>query len=423
MHGRLFSHCRLTIFYLREQTNMTVGSNHYRLLMIAPQPWFQPRGTPFSVLHRIKALTSLGHHVDLATYHVGRDVPMENLRIVRAAKLGWIRNVKIGPSKAKIFLDLALYARARQLLKKNHYDLLHTHEEAGFFGVGLARRFKLPHLYDMHSSLPQQLSNFKFTRSKFLISFFEYLEKRTIQSAGAVITICPELQNYVAERFQRTTSVLIENVADNNLIFPADIDYQEHIKKELGLNQEKIVLYYGTLEPYQGLSLLIESAVTVLSASRQPIRFVVVGGQDDQIRNYQHQAQEHGVADHFSFTGFVQPERIPSYIDLAEMLVSTRMSGTNSPLKIYSYLRSGKPIVATDHVTHTQILTPQVAVLAAPCPRAFADGIMWVLDHPDEAGTLAAAAGQLAERNYSYQDYLRKTQWIVEQAVQNGRRT
>jgi glycosyltransferase involved in cell wall biosynthesis len=274
----------------------------------------------------------------------------------------------------------------------------------------------------MHSSLPQQLANFKFTRSKSLTSFFEYLEKRTIQSAGAVITICPELQNYVTERFPQTTSVLIENVADNNLVFPADRDYQEAIKNELGLQQEKIVLYYGTLEPYQGISLLIESAVDVLRAYGRPLRFVVVGGQDDQVQAYQRQAQEHGVADHFSFTGFVQPERIPSYIDLADMLVSTRMSGTNSPLKIYSYLRSGKPIVATDHVTHTQILTPQVAVLAAPSPREFAEGIVWVLDHADEAGAMAVAAGRLAERNYSYQDYLRKTQWIVEQAVLNGRR-
>jgi hypothetical protein len=37
------------------------------ILMIAPEPFFEPRGTPFSEYHRIKALLALGHTVDLVT--------------------------------------------------------------------------------------------------------------------------------------------------------------------------------------------------------------------------------------------------------------------------------------------------------------------------------------------------------------------
>ena len=44
------------------------------ILMIAPEPFFEPRGTPFSQYHRIRALTSLVHTVDLATYPFGRNV-------------------------------------------------------------------------------------------------------------------------------------------------------------------------------------------------------------------------------------------------------------------------------------------------------------------------------------------------------------
>ncbi len=413
---------RASFYPYREMSSMTAASNRFRLLMIAPQPWFQPRGTPFSVLHRIKALTTLGHQVDLATYHVGQDVPMERLRIFRAARVPGVRRVRIGPSKTKVALDLALYLRARGLLKKNQYDLLHTHEEAGFFGVGLARRWKLPHLYDMHSSLPQQLSNFKYSRSKALLSLFTRLEERTIRSAGAVITICPELQSYVSERYPHVTSLLIENVADNQIVFPAEPGLQEKIRSELRLNGEKIVLYYGTLEPYQGIDLLIESAAHALRSSPRPLRFVVVGGQEEQVRRYQQQARAAGVDGSFSFTGFVPPQAIPSYVALADVLVSTRQSGTNSPLKIYSYLRSGKPIVATDHVTHTQILTSEVAVLAAPTAEAFSRAVLWTLDHPEQAAAMTSAAGRLAEEKYRYQEYLDKVQWIVEQAVHNGPR-
>ena len=55
-----------------------------RILMLAPEPFFEPRGTPFSEYHRIKALVEQGHHVDLVTYPIGADVDLPNLRIIRS---------------------------------------------------------------------------------------------------------------------------------------------------------------------------------------------------------------------------------------------------------------------------------------------------------------------------------------------------
>src|SRR2546427_11903202 len=54
--------------------------------MIAPEPFFEPRGTPFSEFHRIRALTDLGHQVDLVTYPFGEDVTMPGLRLFRCLR-------------------------------------------------------------------------------------------------------------------------------------------------------------------------------------------------------------------------------------------------------------------------------------------------------------------------------------------------
>ena len=54
--------------------------------MIAPEPFFEPRGTPFSEFHRIRALTDLGHQVDLVTYPFGRDIAMPGLRVFRSLR-------------------------------------------------------------------------------------------------------------------------------------------------------------------------------------------------------------------------------------------------------------------------------------------------------------------------------------------------
>lgn len=395
----------------------TDDSEKLRILMIAPQPWFQPRGTPFSVLHRIKALSLLGHKIDLVTYHIGQDVPIDGLTIHRAKKVPFINNIKIGPSAPKIFLDIALYRKAVELLKKNTYDYLHTHEEAAFFGIPLAKKYNLPHLYDMHSSLPQQLGNFKFSKSKALIGLFEKLERNTIEKSAGVITICPELQDYVEKHFPDQTSILIENVADNSIVFPPTDSKEQEIKQQYSLNGEKIVLYYGTFEAYQGIDMFIESAAELTKKRPDDVRFLMVGGSDRQVDLYKSQAKKLGVDNKFTFTGFVQPDEIPSFISLSDVLVSPRLKGTNSPLKIYSYLRSGKPIVATRHITHTQILSDSVSVLAEPNPTDFADGILSILDDQDKQRQLVQAAQQLADQHYSYDDYLQKTTWIVERVM------
>src|SRR5687768_10958441 len=182
-----------------------------RILMLAPQPFFEPRGTPFSEYHRIKALTELGHHVDLVTYPFGADVDLPNLRIIRSARPPFLSGVGIGPSAAKLALDALLVVTAVRQARREKYDAIHSHEEAGLLGVMLARRLGIPHLYDMHSSLPQQLTNFKFARSRLLRRAFEVMEDKTVFGSDVVITICRDLHEHVQAMGAGERSVLIEN--------------------------------------------------------------------------------------------------------------------------------------------------------------------------------------------------------------------
>src|SRR3954469_15775744 len=165
-----------------------VGKSHnVRILMIAPEPFFEPRGTPFSEFHRIRALTALGHEVDLVTYPFGENVSMPGLRVFRCMRPPLVDHVKIGPSLAKIPLDalLALTALRRALAAR--YDAIHSHEEGGVIGAALAAVLRVPHLYDMHSSLPQQLSNFAFSGSRTMKRVFLAIERFMIRRSRVVI--------------------------------------------------------------------------------------------------------------------------------------------------------------------------------------------------------------------------------------------
>ena len=382
-----------------------------KILMIAPQPFFQPRGTPISVLHRLNTLSKLGHEIDLVTYHLGQTIPFENVTYHRIPKVPFVKKIKVGPSKTKIIVDLFVIFKVLKLLFLNKYDVIHSHEEAGFFGAWFASLFGMMHLYDMHSSLPQQLTNFKFTKLKVLIDFFELLERKTIENSDALITICPELFNYVNELYPEKKQVLIENVADNSDVFDQPESEDLNIREKYKLNSKTIVLYAGTFEPYQGLDLLIESSKEVLAKTKN-VTFTLVGGNPGQVEHYRRQVEKNDLTDHYVFTGQVTPELVPKFLDVADILVTPRIEGNNTPLKIYSYLRSGKPIVATNHITHTQVLNGDVAVLTECDADSFAKGLIEVIDDEKLRHDIAESAKALAEEKYSYEVYLKKTKSI-----------
>src|SRR5882672_8938051 len=208
-----------TLLRFRAKITRTV-----RILMIAPEPFFEPRGTPFSEFHRIRALTALGHQVDLVTYPFGQPVSIPGLRIFRSLKPPFLRAVKIGPSAAKIPLDALLTFTAVRRALSSRYDAIHSHEEAGVIGAVLAAVLRVPHLYDMHSSLPQQLSNFAFSRSPLMKRIFLAIERFMIRRSRVVIVICPSLEDTVRGIDPHARTVLIENApgsADDHAT-PAD---------------------------------------------------------------------------------------------------------------------------------------------------------------------------------------------------------
>jgi glycosyltransferase involved in cell wall biosynthesis len=113
------------------------------------------------------------------------------------------------------------------------------------------------------------------------------------------------------------------------------------------------------------------------------------------------------------FTGQRPAEEVPAYLDAATVLVSPRSSGTNTPLKIYQYLRSGRPIVATRLRTHTQVLNDDVAILTPATPVGLAEGLLRGMGDAD-AAEIGARARVLAETKYSDEAFLEKTRRAYE---------
>ena len=164
------------------------------------------------------------------------------------------------------------------------------------------------------------------------------------------------------------------------------------------------MLYTGTLEPYQGLDLLLEALVAVV-ARHPATRLVVAGGRPEQVDELARRATSLGLSGRVELLGLVPSPLIPALEAAADVLVSPRSRGRNTPLKIFSYLRSGRPIVATDIASHTQVLDGETSILVPPTAAGLAEGLERVL--AGEALARATAAASSVRATYGVDAYVR----------------
>jgi glycosyltransferase involved in cell wall biosynthesis len=395
-----------------------------RALQIAPQPFFSPRGTPFSVYYRCLVLSELGVSVDVLTYGQGDDPDLPGVRVIRIPDLPWLGPIRIGPSFAKLVLDLLLLAWTVGLLVRNRYDFVQAHEESVFFCRLLKPLFGFKLVYDMHSSLPQQLANFEFTKSKALVGLFEKLEDGSLAAADAVITICPELAEYAIPRMPDAgRHFLIENSIFEPVRLKRDGGARTSGRAADGdvpawaakiPLRRPIVAYAGTFEAYQGLDLVLEAFGRV-AAERPDAFLVLAGGTPEQVDAHRKIAKGLGLGEeHVLFLGSVSRAVAQELTAAADVLLSPRKRGTNTPLKIYEQLASGVPLVATRIRSHTQVLSDDVCFLAEPDPASMADAILRALGDDGERRAVAARAKKLYEERYSRRRYVERMQRLLE---------
>jgi glycosyltransferase involved in cell wall biosynthesis len=380
----------------------TVAPRSLRILFLAPQPFFEVRGTPLAVLHMTRALASLGHSVDLLTFPQGDPAPVEGVRHLRSLGLP-VGRVKAGPSLAKMLLDVPFVAEAAWRLRFGGYDVVHAVEEAAHLIAPFARWFGVPLVMDVDSSIPDQLRYSGFATRGPLLRLAEALERHALRHSAVAVTVCASLTEGVKSR---APQLPVFQVEDPPLVEPGAAPPPETVdalRRELTLGPWPVILYSGNFEPYQGVELLVEAL-----ALTPHVQLLLMGGGAADVARMKAEARSRGVGERCVFSGQRPPSDLPAFLALADVLASPRAKGQNTPFKIFTYLASGKPLVATRIPTHTQLLDDATAFLVEPTPRGLASGIQAVLDRPDDAAARARAGRELVEREYSVERYREK---------------
>jgi len=196
---------------------------------------------------------------------------------------------------------------------------------------------------------------------------------------------------------------LIKKGIDNDkiLVAPDGVDLSDFMldltksecRRKLNLPQDKkIILYTGHLFKWKGASVLAEAAKKI----SLDCLVVFVGGTTEDIVKFK---EKYSHLSNILIAGWHPYKEIPCWLKAADVLVLPNSGKTEisrywtSPMKMFEYMTSQRPIVASDLPSMREVLNKKNAVLIKPdSSQRLAQSIDFVLKNPDFSHKLAEQA-------------------------------
>jgi glycosyltransferase involved in cell wall biosynthesis len=374
-----------------------------KILVLSSHPFFQWRGSPIRVGFDVLALAELGFEVDLLTLPVGEEKEIPGVRIMRVPNPFFAGNVPIGPSLLKAAFDVLLLLGGLGLAMRNRYDAIHCIEDTGAIGVMIAGITRSKLVFEKHSDPSSYKDGFL---RNLVMWLYAKAERFTIKHADSVIGTGPGL-------VQQVKSVAPDKSTHHIFDIPSSFaeatpEETARLRKRLRRNESDVLItFVGSFAVYQGVDLMFEAMPAVVR--RKPeARFVVIGGTPAEIAARREWLAEKKAEESVALIGKVPPEELPDYLSASDVLLSPRLVGVNTPLKLLDYLKAGRAIVATDTESNRLILDEETALIVEPKASALADGICRLLDHEDLRVSLGRNGRKLITEKYNFTEFKKR---------------
>jgi len=172
-------------------------------------------------------------------------------------------------------------------------------------------------------------------------------------------------------------------------------------RQQLGLDSTRhLVVYTGHLRAWKGVDILAAAAKQLPDT----VEVMFVGGTDDDIAAFRHKYE---TTSNITIAGR-HDDAVALYQRAADMVVIPNTATTaisakyTSPLKLFEYMASGSPIVASDVPSIREVLSDEAAFFVTPDNAdALAEVINKVIHNPESAITRAEQAQKLVQQ-YSW---------------------
>jgi glycosyltransferase involved in cell wall biosynthesis len=349
-----------------------MGSN---VILISPK-----RGDEFTRKAKMK---------DIIKYY-GLKTPLRHFRVpvlgifnedVRVENLSWFIMTWTLAS-----FSLTLYMTLKFFLRKNVY--IYVREPLLYIMLRVSGWLVKPKIiYEIHE-LPPYLKNGP--------RFFWPLMERS----HLIICLTQALSDLVRSRLNKGKERVftIHHGVDDEIfkIEYACPDDLASIKKKY-----RIIMYTGHLYSWKRPEFIIDMMKHVVE---DDVALVFVGGRDEDIFRLKQYAESNGLCKKVFFLGWRQPSQVPRYLAFADVLVHYSSPEKASPLKIFEYMLSGRPVAAPRAPGIEEVLNDGInALLFDPFnPADAARKVVLLLKDKELGKRLASNARNTALSKYTY---------------------
>jgi len=292
----------------------------------------------------------------------------KNFTITRVCSLDWVRLGKFGFLVQSLSFAIVsfLYALKQQV------NIIYSRDELPLFFLSF---FKKNLFWETHTA-----------KRGFVV-------RMVLKKVKGIISITQGLKSF----YTKNNNVSAEKI----LVAPDGVDLEqfsvsatkEECRKKLNLPQDKkIIMYTGHLYDWKGVHILAESAKLLKNEET----IVFVGGVEEDINKFK---ETHGNISNIRILGKKPHSEMPLYLKSADVLVLPNSAESDisryytSPLKLFEYMASGVPIVASGLPSICEVLSEKNAILVEPDnTQSLYSGIQKVFENTEFSAKIAKQA-------------------------------
>ncbi|KPV40024.1 group 1 glycosyl transferase [Thiohalorhabdus denitrificans] len=253
-----------------------------------------------------------------------------------------------------------------------------VYERYALFGVAgrlAAGIFRVPFILEVNAPLSQEMKDHG---GLVFQGLARRVEDRLCAGATRTVVVSAAMRDlFVRRGLPEERFLVVPNGVDRERFHPG-VD-GEAVRRELGLEDRFVIGFVGWIRPWHGVHDLVEAFARVV-AQRKDAALLLVGD-GPAVPELRARAAELGLADRVVFTGAVAREAVPGHVAAMDVAVQPDVTPYASPIKLFEYLATGRPVVAPDR--------PNIAEVVG-------DGRQGLLFRPGNVEELAAQLTRLA---------------------------
>lgn len=365
--------------------------------MIAPVPFFVDRGTPMRILEEALALEKRGIEIDIATYHLGREINEINdnskIKVYRIVRLlFWYSKKEAGADWQKIILDILLIIKTIRVVFLRKPDIIHAHLHEGVLIGWIVKKIffwkKIKLVADFHGELVSEMESHGYLKGGFIRKIFNFLEDSIFKLGDFTIASSGELKKRIlGKNNSNNTEVVLDGVNINK--YKCDPFSDE-------LNGYLTFIYSGAFVANKGIDILLEAILEISKMNLTGIKFILAGSPRKNIEDF---IKKNNLSELVLIISPLNYSDLPSVNKMAKVAIDPKTSQVGQASgKILQYMAAGLPVICFDRENNRKYLEQSGYYAKEFNANGIVAGILYFFQNRDRIDSMSQVSQKIINK-------------------------